>query len=61
MFTASRATMISVSLVIPSRHYLWHQRFVTPAGTLYAALIIHALFLFGILAVANDLHLPDPP
>ena len=52
MFTASRATMISASLVTLSVILFGINGFVTTGGELYAALIIHALFLFGILAVA---------
>jgi multisubunit Na+/H+ antiporter MnhG subunit len=53
MFTASRATLISASLVTLSAIIFGINGFVATGGELYAALIIHTLFLFGILAIAN--------
>jgi len=52
MFTALRATMISVCLVTLSVVLFGINGFVTTGGELYAMLVIHTLFLFGILTVA---------
>jgi multicomponent Na+:H+ antiporter subunit G len=53
MFTASRATLISVSLVTLAVIIFGINGFLGSGGDLYAALVIHTLFLFGVLAIAN--------
>jgi multicomponent Na+:H+ antiporter subunit G len=53
MFTASRATLISVSLVTLAVIIFGISGFLGSGGDLYAALVIHAIFLFGMLAIAN--------
>ncbi|MGA2122184.1 MAG: monovalent cation/H(+) antiporter subunit G [Methanoregula sp.] len=53
MFTASRATLISVSLVTLAVIIFGINGFLGSGGDLYTALVIHTLFLFGVLAIAN--------
>lgn len=53
MFTASRATLISVTMVILAVIIFGINGFIEHNGDLYTALVIHTLFLFGILVIAN--------
>jgi multisubunit Na+/H+ antiporter MnhG subunit len=53
MFTASRATLISVSLVTLAAIIFGISGFLVSGGDLYAALVIHSIFLFGVMAIAN--------
>jgi multisubunit Na+/H+ antiporter MnhG subunit len=53
MFTASRATLISVSLVTLAVIIFGISGFLGSGGDLYAALVIHTIFLFGVLTIAN--------
>jgi len=53
MFTASRATLIGVSLVTLAAIVFGISGFLGGGGDLYAALVIHAIFLFGVLAIAS--------
>jgi len=53
MFTATRATLISASLITLSVIIFGINGFLGSNGNLYGILIIHTLFLFGILIVAD--------
>jgi multisubunit Na+/H+ antiporter MnhG subunit len=52
-FTASRATLISASLVTLSVVLFGINGFLGTNGELYATLVIQTIFLFAVIAVAN--------
>lgn len=53
MFTASRAALISISLISFSVIIFGISGFLGGGGDQYAVLVIHTIFLLGVCALAN--------
>jgi multisubunit Na+/H+ antiporter MnhG subunit len=53
MFTASRATLISISLVSLAVIVFGINGFLGGGGDQYAALVIHTIFLLGVCTISN--------
>ncbi len=53
MFTASRAMLISISLISLSVVIFGISGFLGGGGDLYAALVMHTIFLLGVCAIAQ--------
>ncbi len=53
MFTASRAAMLSVSLVTVAVAIYGISGFLGGGGDIYATLLIHTIFLYGIIVLAH--------
>lgn len=53
LFTASRATLIGASLAMVAAILFGISAYAAGGGDIYATLVIHTLFLYGILAVGN--------